>query len=284
MARLSDTNVKLSSSFLKLARSVPAGERAVAELLGASAPLASGALEQVITFDELLAKPSTEALQALLFYQGIATFTDAEGSSLRLPNEVVRQSMFLPLMRRVQFRDIDLLLRAPTAALFKELFEAVMVNIDGAIKNEATFQFYVALALSELCRPADIRLEVRADYTRGDVLLVRKDGVLVLELKYVPLESLTLGERPLSKLDDQELLLLPTTAQSSHMPAAGKSVLVRKVAHIVLGAQQQAAEHAAALRSSADAASKHGITAETPLHAWVAVLVGGERVVVRAAC
>jgi hypothetical protein len=68
-----------------------------------------------------------------------------------------------------------------------------VVNIDGAIKNEATFQFYVALALSELCRPADIRLEVRADYTRGDVLLVRKDGVLVLELKYVPVESLTLG-------------------------------------------------------------------------------------------
>jgi hypothetical protein len=58
LARLSDTNVKLSSSFLRLARSVPAGERAVAELLGASAPLASGALEQVITFDELLAKPS----------------------------------------------------------------------------------------------------------------------------------------------------------------------------------------------------------------------------------
>jgi hypothetical protein len=67
------------------------------------------------------------------------------------------------------------------------------------------------------------------------------------------------------------------------MPEAGKSVLVRKVAHIVLGAQQQAAEHAAALRSNADAASKRGIAAETPLHAWVAVLVGGERVVVRAA-
>ncbi len=124
---------------------------------------------------------------------------------------------------------------------------------------------------------------MRADYTRGDVLLVRKDGVLVLALKYVPLESLTLGERPHSELDDEELLLLPTTAQSSHMPEAGKSVLVRKVAHIVLGAQQQATEQAAALRSNADAASKHGIAAETPLHAWIAVLVGGERVVVHAA-
>jgi hypothetical protein len=123
----------------------------------------------------------------------------------------------------MQFGDIDLLLlRAPTAALFKELFEAVVVNSDDAIKNEATFQYHVALALAELCRPADIRLEVRADCTRGDVLLVRKDGVLVLELKYVPVESLTLGERPLSELDDEELLLLPTTAQSSHMRRASR--------------------------------------------------------------
>jgi hypothetical protein len=226
----------------------------------------------------LPAKPSAEALQALHVH-------DADGSGLRIPQRGGAPDVLCAAeQRRAVRRLIDLLLlRAPTAALFKALFEAVVVNSDGAIKNEATFQYHVALALSELCRPADIRLEVRADYTRGDVLLLRKDGVLVLELKYVPLDSLTLGERPLSKLDDQELLLLPTTAQSSHMPEAGKSVLVRKVAHIVLGAQQQAAEHAAALRSS-DAASKHGITAETPLHAWVAVLVGGERVVVRAAC
>jgi hypothetical protein len=71
------------------------------------------------------------------------------------------------------------------------------------------------------------------------------------------------------------VLRVPTTAQSSHMPASGKSELVRKVAHIVLGAQEQVAEQAASLR----AAGRVG--AATPLHAWVAVLVG-DRVIVRA--
>jgi hypothetical protein len=282
LARLSDTNVKLSNSFVKLARSVPQGERAVAQLLGVSAPLASVALERVIALEDLLVAPTADALQALLFYQGIATFTDAQGSSLRLPNELIRRKQFAPLVRQVQFRDIDLLLREPTAALFEALFADIAKLGPGAVKKESTFAFRVGLVLSKLCRIADIRLEVRAGRTRCDVLLVRKDGALVLELKYVPLDSLMLGGQQLSELTDNEVLRVPTWAQSSHMPASGKSELARKVAHIVLGAQEQVAEQAEALRSS-DAASKHGIAAETPLHAWVAVLVGGERLVVRAA-
>jgi hypothetical protein len=282
LARLSDTNVKLSNRIVKLARSVPQGERAVAQLLGASAPLASVAVERVIALEDLLVAPTPDALQALLFYQGIATFTDAQGSSLCLPNELIRQKQFAPLHETLQFRDIGLLLREPTAALFEALFADIAKLGPGAVKKESTFAFRVGLVLSKLCRIADIRLEVRAGDTLSDVLLVRKDGALLLELKFVPLDSLMLGGQQLSELTDEQVFLLPTKAQSSHMPASGKSVLVRKVAHIVLGAQEQVAEQAEALRSS-DAASKHGIAAETPLHAWVAVLVGGERLVVRAA-
>jgi hypothetical protein len=274
LARLTDTNVHVSNSIVKLARSVPQGERAVAQLLGKSVPLERG-LERVITLENLVSQPTAEALQALLFYQGIATFTDAEGSSLCLPNELIRRKQFAPLHETLQFRDINVLLRAPTAALFEALFADIAKLGPGAVQKESTFAFRVGRVLSKLCRIADIRLEVRAGRTRCDVLLVCKDGALLLELKLVPLDSLMLGGQQLSELTDEQVFLLPTTAQSSHMPASGKSELVRKVAHIVLGAQEQVAEQAASLRATGR------VGAATPLHAWVAVLVG-DRVIVRA--
>jgi hypothetical protein len=274
LARLTDTNVHVSNSIVELARSVPQGERAVAQLLGKSVPLERG-LERVITLENLVSQPTAEALQALLFYQGIVTFTDAQGSSLCLPNELIRQKQFAPLHETLQFRDIDVLLRAPTTALFEALFADIAKLGPGAVQKESTFAFRVGLVLSKLCRIADIRLEVRAGRTRGDVLLVCKDGALVLELKYVPLESLMLGGQQLGELTDDEVLRVPTWAQSSHMPASGKSKLVRKVAHVVLGAQEQVAEQAASLRATGR------VGAATPLHAWVAVLVG-DRVIVRA--
>jgi hypothetical protein len=274
LADLTDDNVHVSNRIVKLARSVPEGERAVAQLLGKSVPLERG-LERVITLENLVSQPTAEALQALLFYQGIATFTDAQGSSLCLPNELIRQKQFAPLHETLQFRDIDVLLRAPTTALFEALFADIAKLGPGAVQKESTFAFRVGLVLSNLCRIADIRLEVRAGRTRCDVLLVRKDGALVLELKYVPLESLMLGGQQLGELTDDEVLRVPTWAQSSHMPASGKSKLVRKVAHVVLGAQEQVAEQAASLRATGR------VGAATPLHAWVAVLVG-DRVIVRA--
>jgi hypothetical protein len=274
LARLTDTNVHVSNSIVKLARSVPEGERAVAQLLGKSVPLERG-LERVITLESLVSQPTAEALQALLFYQGIATFTDAQGSSLCLPNELIRQKQFAPLHGTLQFRDINVLLRAPTTALFEALFADIAKLGPGAVQKESTFAFRVGLVLSKLCRIADIRLEVRAGRTRCDVLLVCKDGALLLELKCVPLESLMLGGQQLSELTDEQVFLLPTTAQSSHMPASGKSEVVRKVAHIVLAAQEQVAEQAASLRATGR------VGAATPLHAWVAVLVG-DRVIVRA--
>jgi hypothetical protein len=100
------------------------------------------------TLEELFKVPSIAAAQALLFYQGIATFTDAEGRSLRVPNEVVRQTHFAPLNDLLQFRDIDLLLRAPSAALFEALFADIAKLGPGAVQNESTFQFHVALALA----------------------------------------------------------------------------------------------------------------------------------------
>jgi hypothetical protein len=274
LARLSDINVRLSNSFVKLARSVPQGERAVAQLLGESVPLERG-LEQVIKLENLVSQPTGAALQALLFYQGIATFTDAEGSSLCLPNELIRQTQFAPLNETLQFRDINVLLRAPTTALFKALFAEIASVEPGAIQSESTFAFRVGLVLSHLCRLGDIHFEMPAGRTRCDVLLVCKDGALVLELKFVPLDSLMLGGKRLSELTDDEVLRVPTWAQSSHMPESGKSKLVRKVAHVVLGAQEQVAEQAASLRATGR------VGAATPLHAWVAVLVG-DRVIVRA--
>jgi len=110
--------------------------------------------------------------------------------------------------------------------------------------------------------------EPRVGTERYDVLLVGNEVVLLLELKFVPLGSLTLGGRLLSELTDEVLRAL-TTAQSSHMPEyqSGDSTLVRKVAHIMLGAQKQVAEQAAALRAMGR------VGATMPLHVWVAMLV-----------
>lgn len=293
--KVSDQNVKLSARFVTLARKVPDGARAVNGLLGDTTPL-DRALMQTFTLEQLIKVPSVAAAQALLFYQGIATFTNATGTALRVPNEIIRQTQFAPLDKLIQFNEIDALLREPTVKIFDALFTEIAANcLADDIQNEATFEFHVGRVLSSICRPSDIRLQVPVKGMRTDLLLVRSKSnvALVLEVKHVPIEVLNSGQRPtdhsftvagrsLSDLSVDEMLLLPTTTQSSHMPEAVGSIPVRKVAHIVLGAQEQAAEQAAALMSSDKALKSHGLSKDAVVHAWVAVLVGN-RVIVRSA-
>jgi hypothetical protein len=60
---------------------------------------------------------------------------------------------------------------------------------------------------------------------RIDVLLVRGDKALLIECKRVPSDKLVAGEgSSVADLSEEALLQLGTTAQSRHMPEAGKSI------------------------------------------------------------
>jgi hypothetical protein len=281
---VADDNVKLSNSFVKLAREVPAGERAVAALLGESAPIEGSRIVKKFTLDELLntSADSGKEAQALLFYQGLVTFADTTFTSLKLPNEIIRHTLFAQLAKSLKFRDIDKLLRAPTAARLQELLQEIAdIKEEKAIVNEASFELRVAAALASLGHKDDIRVQVETvKRLRIDVLLVRGDKALLIECKRVPSDKLLLADDvdDVSSLGEEALLQLHTSAQSRHMPDAGKSVTERKVRHIVEAAQVQVLAHAAVVRERGVA----GVTSQTEIHCFAAVLVG-TRIVVRRA-
>jgi hypothetical protein len=192
--RMTDDNVKLSNSFVNLARSVPAGERAVAALLGESAPLEGGGIVSKFTLNELMSTSADESrkeAQALLFYQGLATYSDTTFMALKLPNAIVRQTMFAQLVTSLKFRDIDKLLRSPSAARLQELLQEIAnIKDERAIVNEASFELRVAGALAYLGHKDDIKVQVETvKRLRIDVVLVRGDKALLIECKRVPSDS-----------------------------------------------------------------------------------------------
>jgi hypothetical protein len=202
---VADDNVKLSNSFVKLARSVPAGEHAVAALLGESAPIEGGRIVKSFTLKQLMntsADESGREAQALLFYQGLATFSDTTFKSLKLPNEIIRHTMFAKLVNSLEFRDIDKLLRAPTAALLQELLQEIAdIKEEKVIVNEASFELRVAAALASLGHKDDIKVQVETvKPLRIDVLLVRGDKALLIECKRVPSDKLVAAEGSASRI------------------------------------------------------------------------------------
>ena len=277
---MSDRNVAPSNTFLQLARSVSIGERAVTSLLGESAPLQRRLISQQFTVRDLINPPTVVAVQALLFHRGIATYADREFKSLKLPNEVVRHALFASLGRSVEFRDIDTLLRAPTASLLKEFLDEIVTSDDDAIETDAAFEFHVALALSRLCRPADIKMQlITTEQNRLDVLMWRGSTALVLALKCIPSSQLELKEQQqLDELSDADVLSLPTKVQSRYTPLPGDSTETRTVEHVVQVALSEARDQVQLLRQGGTL----GIDDATTVHAFVVVLVGS-RILVRSA-
>lgn len=284
LADMTDSNVKLSNRFVDLARTVPAGEHAVAALLGESAPLEGGRIVKKFTLDELLSTSADESrkeAQALLFYQGLATFADTTFTSLKLPNEIIRHTVFAQLVSSLKFRGIDKLLLAPTAARLQELLQEIAdIKNEQAIVNEASFELRVAAGLARLGHKDDIKVQVETvKRLRIDVLLVRGDKALLIECKRVPSDKLVAAEgSSVADLSEEALLQLGTKAQSRHMPDAGKPVANRKVHHIVEAAQAQVLAHAAVVRERGVA----GVTSQTEIHCFAAVLVGSRIIVHRA--
>jgi len=284
LERMTDDNVKLSNSFVNLARSVPAGERAVAALLGESAPLeGGGGIVRKFTLNELMsasAEESRKEAQALLFYQGLATYSDTT-FTLKLPNAIVRQTMFAQLVTSLKFRDIDKLLRSPSAARLQELLQEIAnIRDERAIVNEASFELRVAGALAYLGHKDDIKVQVETvKRLRIDVVLVRGNKALLIECKRVPSDSLVACDGAnLARMSEEALMQLRTRAQSRHMPAGGESSTDRKVQHIVEAAQAQVVEQMRKVREK----NSVGITSATEIHCFAAVLVG-TRIVVRQA-
>jgi hypothetical protein len=282
--RMTDDNVKLSNSFVNLARSVPAGERAVAALLGESAPLEGGGIVSKFTLNELMSTSADESrkeAQALLFYQGLATYSDTTFTALKLPNAIVRQTMFAQLVTSLKFRDIDKLLRSPSAARLQELLQEIAnIKDERAIVNEASFELRVAGALAYLGHKDDIKVQVETvKRLRIDVVLVRGDKALLIECKRVPSDSLVgCDGANLARMSEEALVQLRTRAQSRHMPVGGESSTDRKVQHIVEAAQAQVVEQMRKVREK----NTVGITSTTEIHCFAAVLVG-TRIVVRQA-
>jgi hypothetical protein len=172
------------------------------------------------------ADESGREAQALLYYQGLATFSDTTFKSLKLPNEIIRHTMFAKLAKSLEFRDIDKLLRAPTAARLQELLQEIAdIKEEKVIVNEASFELRVAAALASLGHKDDIKVQVETvKPLRIDVLLVRGDKALLIECKRVPSDKLVAEEgSSVADLSEEALLQLGTTAQSRHMPEAGKS-------------------------------------------------------------
>jgi hypothetical protein len=220
------------------------------------------------------------------FYYGVATFADTDWKTLRVPNEMVRASLYTPQSVVVEPK-IEQFLEAPTADTLKALTIEVY-HSDSPIENEATFQYRVASVFSRFCHNRDITLElITVDRIRLDLVVVQDDVAIILELKHIARENLNFdanndvlldgNNQPLDSLQalhDDELMLLFSNAQThSHMPRS-----LRKGGHIVLAAQLQAEEQEQKLRQS----GRFGISATSVVHTFVVVLVD-DAVIVRVA-
>jgi hypothetical protein len=312
---LHDDNLKLSQSLVAFLRTLRGDvDSALISLFGASlSPVVGAGLKSSFSLRELEAEstastlasttttlPSTSAqgvsanVQSLLFYNGVATFAaNTDWMSLRVPNEMVRESLYAPLANAVGLSNVQQFLTAPTADVLQSLLVEVG-QADAAIENEATFQCRVATVLARFCRANDVKLEViTADRIRLDIVVVRDEFAVILELKFISRENVTFDAnepvlmdderaQPIQSLrdvDDDDLMLLFTNARTgSHLAPEANSTLVRKVGHIVSAAQRQAHEQEQKLRQS----GKFNISADSVVYAFVAVLVG-DAIIVRAA-
>jgi hypothetical protein len=169
-----DVNVEPTETFVDLVRWVPAGESAVASLMGTVARLDAPLVDSfgLKNLDQM------DAIQSLLFHQGIATFAadDEDHLTLTVPNELIRQEFLLPFARAVNSRDFNALMRAPTAPLLAELFREIAVAYRGTkILNESTFQTNIAATLMKLCRErSNVTTEfVTLDKKRLDVIVLQ---------------------------------------------------------------------------------------------------------------
>jgi hypothetical protein len=179
-----DDNVKLSPSVLALARKLPAGERCVTALVGDSTPLAGFKIKSTFHIDEIVPELAGQpeehvrTAQALLYYQGLVTFADnGRFDTLRVPNTVVRLSMFDVLVRKVQFSEIDTLLRAPSAALLKQLLQEIADK--GPLESEADMQREVELVFNWLCRGRGLKSQLRTvGKKRADLVVEGADGFI----------------------------------------------------------------------------------------------------------
>jgi hypothetical protein len=258
---LGDKNVRLSDSFVQLARSVPTGESAVASLMGTVARLDAPLIDSFRLSDLDQLRP----LQALLFHQGIATFADETYRTLKVPNEMIREALLLPLARSVNFRDFDALVRAPTAPLLAALLREIADAFRGQkMLNESTFQTNIAATLMKLCRGRErVTTEFgTTGHKRLDVLVLQDNVGLIFEVKRIDIDSLNTEDQNAvqSAADDAALLRVP------------------KVADTVRDATQQVLEYADELKTGANG-KRLGIVSDTALHAFVAVWVGGKIVV-----
>jgi hypothetical protein len=156
---LQDDNVRLSNSFLKLARLAPNGEQLVADVERGSVPSSVTDIMSQFTLEHLLQSMTTREARSLLYYQGIVTFGNERFDSLKLPNEIIRDTVFASLLDGIQFRNLDLLVREPNEELLTALFGEI-AKIDG-INNEATFQARVFSVLGLLGSLSRIKTEVR---------------------------------------------------------------------------------------------------------------------------
>jgi hypothetical protein len=312
---LHDDNLKLSQSLIAFLRTLRGDvDSALISLFGASlSPVVGAGLKSSFSLRELEAEstastsasttttlPSTSArvvsanIQSLLFYHGVATFaTNTNWMSLRVPNEMVRESLYAPLASAVGLTNVQRFLTTPTADVLQSLLVEVG-QADSGIENEATFQSRVATVLARFCRANELKLEViTVDRIRLDIVVVRDEFAVILELKIISRENVDFSAndsvllddesaqplRSLRGVDDEELMLLFTNAQTgSHLPKSANSLAVRKVGHIVLAAQLQAQEQEQMLRRSGE----FNVSATSVVHAFVAVLVG-DAIIVRAA-
>jgi hypothetical protein len=249
----------------------------VTALVGDSTPLAGFKVKSTFRLDEIvpeLAGQPEEQLrtaQALLYSQGLVTFADnGRFDTLRVPNTVVRLSMFDVLVRKVQFSEIDALLRAPSAALLKQLLQEIVDK--GPLESEADMQREVELVFNWLCRGRGLKSQLRTvGKKRADLVIEGADGVLVLEFKLVQRIKL-LGSIPdnLQALTEAEVMNISTTAQWSS-PTPLPSTAVRNIAHVVRAAQDQVALYEAEL--------KQRLGTDRPVHSFAVVLVGDHLIV-----
>lgn len=79
--------------------------------------------------------------------------------ALKVPNEIIRHTVFARLVSSLKFRDIDKLLRAPTAPRPRLQLQGLAdIKNEQSIVNEASFELRVAAALASLSHKDDIKV------------------------------------------------------------------------------------------------------------------------------